>query len=423
MSGPIARGTIRTTFVLGLYLLVQAGTLLLVARMLGPHQFGAFAGVASLAVLLGTLSSFGTHIVLLGEVAKEPARRNQVLAYAIPTTLICGGALLITYLIVCTRVLRVAGVPWTVLLAIGITEIWLQALFRLTVSEHHGLGRIARSQLLKTLPLALRLIAATAVFVARPANPLLAYGYAYPTLSLLALVLAISSLPTVWPSPRLWHLPAPADLRHSAGYAALTMTASGPGELDKTLATKLLPLSAAGLYAVGTRIIAATTLPISAMTDSALPRLFRESSDRPQHTRRLLAWIFGSAFVYSLVVAVALWKIAPVFDWIFGVKYHHLDIAIRWLCLAVPGVGLRMAAGNVLMALGKPWVRVAFEGIGLAVLVSTAVVITSRYGTTGMPLALASSEWSMAVIGWAYVRHHLSNVASPPGTSTHASFP
>lgn len=414
MSGPIARGTIRTTFVLGLYLLVQAGTLLLVARMLGPDQFGAFAGVASLAVLLGALSPFGTHVVLLGEVAKEPARRDLVLAYAIPTTLLCGGALLIAYLIICMRVLRVAGVPWTVLLAIGITEIWLQALFRLTVSEHHGLGRIARSQLLKTLPLALRLIAAAGVSVAGPADPLLAYGYAYPALSLLALVMALRSLPAVWPNPRRWRLPTPADLRHSAGYAALTMTASGPGELDKTLASKLLPLSAAGLYAVGTRIIAASTLPISAMTDSALPRLFRDSGERPEHTRHLLAWIFGSAFVYSLIVAVALWAIAPVFDCIFGAKYHHLDTALRLLCLAVPGVGLRMAAGNVLMALGKPWMRVAFEGIGLAVLVSMAAVLTSPFGTTGMPLALASSEWSMAIIGWVYVRRHLSNVEQRP---------
>lgn len=404
----------RTTFVLGLYLLVQAGTLLLVARMLGPDQFGAFAGVASLAVLLGTLSTFGTHIVLLGEVAKEPARRDLVLAYAIPTTLFCGGALLIAYLIVCMRVLRVAGVPWTVLLAIGITEIWLQALFRLAVSEHHGLGRIARSQLLKTLPLALRLIAAAGVSVAGPADPLLAYGYAYPALSLLALVMALRSLPAVWPNARRWRLPAPADLRHSAGYAALTMTASGPGELDKTLATKLLPLTAAGLYAVGTRIIAASTLPISAMTDSALPRLFRDSGERPERTRRLLAWIFGSAFVYSLVVAAALWAIAPVFNWIFGAKYHHLDTTLRWLCLAVPGVGLRMAAGNVLMALGKPWMRVAFEGIGLALLVTPAVALTSSYGTTGMPLALASSEWSMAIMGWVYVRHHLSNVEQRP---------
>lgn len=399
MKGPIARGTIRTTFVLGLYLLVQAGTLLLVARMLGPHQFGAFAGVASLAVLLGTLSPFGTHIVLLGEVAKEPTRRDAVLTYAIPTTLLFGGALIAIYLAVCLLVLRVAEVPSTALLAIGITEIWLQALFRLTVSEHQGLGRIARSQLLKTLPMMLRLGAAAGVFLAKPTNPLLAYGYAYPVASLLALALAVRTFPSAWPSLRRWRLPETSELRANAGYAALGITASGPGELDKTLAAKLLPLSAAGLYAVGTRIIASTTLPVSAMMESALPRLFREGNERPHRTSRLLLWIFIAAFAYSIIIAAVLWVVAPLFEWIFGAKYDGLGHAVRWLCVALPGIALRMSAGNILMALGRPWVRAGFEIVGVAVLVIAAVPLAGGLGVAGMSLALACSEWSMTAIG------------------------
>lgn len=402
VRGPIARGTIRTTFVLGLYLLVQAGTLLLVARMLGPHQFGAFAGVASLGVLLGTVSPFGTHIVLLGEVAKNPLRRDQVLAYAIPTILLCGGILLAIYLAVCMFVLRV-GVPWMVLLAIGTTEIWLQALFRLVVSEHQGLGRIARSQLLKTVPMLLRLAAAASVFLIRPSDPLTAYGYAYPAASLLALVLAVRTFPSMWPSPRKWRLPEPCELRSNAGYAALSITASGPGELDKTVAAKLLPLAAAGLYAVGTRIIAATMLPISAMTESALPRLFREGHKQFERTYRLLLWIFGAAIAYSLTVALVLWLAAPIFDGIFGEKYHGLGHAIRWLCLALPGMALRMSVGNVLMALGKPWVRVGFEIVGVLVLVIASLLLTTGLGVIGMSLALVCSEWSMTAIGLAMI--------------------
>lgn len=399
MKGPIARGTIRTTFILGLYTLIQAGTLLLVARMLGPHQFGAFAGVASLAVLLGTVSTFGTHIVLLSEVCKEPLRRDQVLAYAIPTILLCGGVLLAIYLAVCALVLRVAEIPWMVLLAIGITEIWLQALFRLAVSEHQGLGRIARSQLLKTLPMVLRLAAAAGVFMTHPSDPLLAYGYAYPAVSLLALVLAVRTFPSAWPSPRKWRLPEISELRSNTGYAALSITASGPAELDKTIATKLLPLSSAGLYAVSTRIIAATMLPVSAMTESALPRLFREGNENPTRTGALLFWIFSATLVYSLAIAIVLWLAAPLLEWLFGAKYLGLDHAVRWLCVALPGMALRMSLGNVLMALSRPWVRVGFEIVGVVVLMIAAVPLTAGHGVTGMALALACSEWSMTAIG------------------------
>ncbi|HKZ11184.1 MAG TPA: lipopolysaccharide biosynthesis protein [Rhodanobacteraceae bacterium] len=399
IKGPIARGTIRTTFVLGLRLLVQAGTLLLVARLLGPDQFGAFAGIAALAVLLGAVASFGTNVVLLGEVSKAPGRRVQVLQYAVPTTLLCGGALLIAYLLICRLALRDTGVPVTVLLAIGISETWLQPLFGLPAAEQLALGRIARSQLLATLPLLLRLAAATVVFLLRPEAPLTAYAYGYLAASVAALVFASTTLPAPWPNPKHWRLPIRKELRDAAGYAALNLTASTPAELDKTLAAKLLPLPAAGLYAAGARVIGAATLPVIAMLLSALPRLFREGQNQPQRTGRLLRWIFAATLAYSLALAVLLWFIAPAFVWLFGAKYAGIEHTIHWLCLAVPGMALRVAAGGILMAFGRPWMRVGFELTGLIVLIVAAVFMTTRFGTTGMPLALASSEWVMAAIG------------------------
>lgn len=398
-KGPIARGTVRTSGVLGLRLLVQAGTLLIVARMLGPQEFGAFAGIAALAVMLGTLSTFGLYFVLLGEVSKEPKRREQVLPYAVPTTLLCGSALLIVYLLICTLALHETGVSLPVLLAIGITEMWLQPLFLLPAAEHLALGRIARSQLLTILPLALRLFAAASVLMLRPADPLAAYGYGYLVASLIALAIATLTMPAPWPRPSQWRLPNKSELREAAGYAVLNITATTPAELDKTLATKLLPLAASGVYAAGARVIAAATLPVIAMMLSALPRLFREGQGRPKRTAHLLRWIFTAALSYSVVLAVVLWFIAPVFVWLFGAKYHGIEHMIHWLCLVVPGMALRLAAGNVLMALGRPWMRVGFEVTGLVVLIIASVILTTHLHAVGMPLALACSEWSMATVG------------------------
>lgn len=413
MKGAIARGTIRTTFILGLYTLVQAATLLLIARMLGPYQFGAFAGVAALAVLLGTLSTFGTNIVLLGEVAKDAARREQILPYAIPITLACGAALLILYLAVCILALQMAGIPWPVLLAIGITELWLQPLVNLAVYEHHGLGRIAGSQLLKILPLALRLLAVIAISLLQVSTPLSVYALVYPVLSLVALLIALRTLPAPWPAFNLWRLPSIGELREAAGFATLAITASGPGELDKTLAAKLLPLPVAGVYSAGARAIVATTLPINAMMTSALPRLFREGSDQPGRNNRLLLRILGVTLVYTALITCVLWLVAPAFEWLFGSKYHGLGETIRWLCLTVPGLALRMVAGTILMTVGRPWVRVGFEIIGLVVLAVAAIVLTQQFGALGMPLALACSEWAMALISVALIWRHMKRSRMP----------
>jgi len=399
MAGPIAGATLRTSAVLGLRLFAQACTLLLVARMLGPHNFGAFAGVAALAVMLGTLSTFGTHIVLLAEVSRDPQRRAGVLPFALSTTLICGSLLFALYLLLATTLLGAAGIGTSVLVALGLAELILQPLLNLPSAEHQGHGRIATSQLLITLPLALRLLAAATVWLLHPVDPLRDYAFGYLGASALALLVATLSLRHPWPALRDWRLPRRAELRHAAGYAVLNLTAAGPAELDKTLALKLLPLAAAGVYAAGARVIGALTLPVIALMLSALPRLFREGQVDRTRSNRLLRWVFAATLGYSLLLAAALWIVAPLFDLLFGPRYHGLGDTIRWLTLAVPGMALRIAAGSALMALGKPWMRVGFELGGLVVLTAAAFVLAPRLALSGLPLALAYSEWTMAVIG------------------------
>jgi O-antigen/teichoic acid export membrane protein len=210
-------------------------------------------------------------------------------------------------------------------------------------------------------------------------------------------------MPAPWPRPATWRVPDKQELRDAVGYASLNITATTPAELDKTLAAKLLPLSAAGLYAAGARVIGAATLPVIAMMLSALPRLFRDGEDQPQRTRGLVLKILAVTSLYSIALAVLLWLVAPAFVWIFGTRYEGIQHTIHWLCLAVPGMALRMAAGGILMALGRPWIRVGYEIAGLAVLVIAAVLLTAHLGAARMPLALACAEWVMALIGIGYI--------------------
>jgi O-antigen/teichoic acid export membrane protein len=399
LRGPIAKGTIRTTFVLGMRLVVQSGTLLIVARMLGPQEFGAFAGVSALAVILGTLSTFGTHVVLIESVSFDRSGRHDILAYAIPTTMICGGVLLGIYLFIALFALPETGVTTGILIAIGVTELLLQPLYGLPIAERLAAGQVARSQLMQILPLAMRLIAAAVVFTLALANPLAAYITGYLAASLVALVFATMTTRDCWPSIQRWRLPDPCELRHAAGYAASNFTSNGPGELDKTLAAKLLPLATAGLYSAGARVIGAATLPVAAMMLSAIPRLFREGRAPSTRTAHLLRWVFGAALAYSLILASILWLVAPFFGWIFGAEYHGLDTMIRWLCPAIPGLTLRLAAGTVLVTLDRPWLRVGYEVAGLIVLAAAAGIFATMIGATGMPLALTLSEWVMAAVG------------------------
>ncbi len=413
LKGAIARGTIRTSAVLGLRLAVQAGTLLLVARLLGPEDFGAFAGIAALAVILGTLSTFGLHLVLLRKMSRDPALRDKVLAQTVPVTLVCGTLLLVVFLAICLTTLDKLAIPLSVLLSIGVAETLIQPLLSLPTWELTAIGRPARSQLLAVFPLALRLTLAASIVWIAPEKPLTMFGYAYLCASIIALAIVSSCRLSPWLPPKRWRWPNKTQWKEAASYAALNSTAMGPAELDKTLAARLLPATDAGLYAAAQRTVGAITLPVSAMMLSALPRLYREGQEPTAQTSHLLIWIFAASTTYGLASAGALWLIAPLVEWLFGTAYHGIQDMIRWLCLAMPGMALRIAAGLVLTAVAPPWMRVSVELIGLAALGLGSIILISYFGGVGMPLAIAGAESIMAAIAVTMVIWRTATAATP----------
>ena len=53
----------------------------------------------------------------------------------------------------------------------------------------------------------------------------------------------------------------------------------------------------------------------------------------------------------------------------------------------------------LLAALGKPMMRAGFEVGGLFFLIVATLVLVPQVGVVGMTLALACSEWGMAILG------------------------
>jgi O-antigen/teichoic acid export membrane protein len=396
-AGPIARATLGTSAVLALRLLAQIGTLLLVTRLLGPGSFGAFAGMAALAVTLGALSTFGTHLLLLREVSCAPDQTAQFKPVAVATTLLSATVLLGLYLLLTLIWLHPKGMSLLALLAIGLSDIMLIPLLMLVAVERQGQGQIARSQLLLVLPQALRLLAALLVFVWQPQDALTVYAAAYAAAAFISLPLGSLIVRHPWPHWRTWRLPNRRQWQETSGFAALNLTALGPNELDKTFALHLLPAAAAGSYAAASRVMGPLVLPVLAMMIAALPRLFREQTHTPSG-KKLLKLSLWLALGYGLLAAVALWFFAPVIAWLFGEKFAGVTETLHWLALAVPGLTLRYVVSNTLMSLGETWLRVAVELTGLIIL-GIAAFEFATLGAAGMALALACSEWVMTFCG------------------------
>lgn len=396
--GPITKSTIRTSFVLGIRLLIQTGTLLLVARLLGANNYGLFAGIAALAVLIGTFSTFGTHLVLLGEVSKNPTFCTQILSYAVPTTLIFSSILFLFYIGICSLFFYSLNPSFIVIICIGLTEIILLPLFLLSTIEELALGKTAQSQLWVIFPLALRTIAAALVLFIDSAEPLILFSWLYLGSAVIALYCRKLFKPDAWLNPKRWRLANKQELKNSAGYAALAVTAAGPTELDKMLAVKLLPLGMSGIYVAAARVTGAVTLPIMALLLAVLPRLFRTHDTLANSSSKLNTWIVITVLIYSAAISSVLWWFAPWIELVFGSHYHGMTNLLRWLCYVIPLLLLRISLANILMSMDKPWLRALIETLGMLILVLSAVIFSFYFSVLGIIFALMVSEATMVIL-------------------------
>ncbi|KRG75016.1 hypothetical protein ABB30_12980 [Stenotrophomonas ginsengisoli] len=408
--GSIARTTLKTTAVFGLRFVVQAATLLLVAYALGPDAYGAFAGVIGLAVFLGSLAGFGMPLLQLRASAAGPGKQHGALPYAFPAVLLSGFLLLAIYVPLCLYLFPSARLGAGLLFAFGFSELIVQPLLVLFASMRHGAGEVVRSQLLQLMPLFLRAVAAGAVVMLAPASPLLWYCWAYVLAALASFTVAWNGMAVA--GFRSWRLPQGAEWRQAFGFAAAEVSRNGPTELDKSVAMRFLGGSDAGLYAAGSRIVAAFVLPVMAMVVSSLPRLFREA-DGEYVPIRLIVAMLASSCIYGAIMALLLWLGAPRIDGLFGAAYAGIGGIVGAMCMVVPGLSLRLVSGYVLMVLGRVWWRVGVEFLGVFLMVFFGYFLMPEVGVTGMVYALAFSEWGMVFCSLLVIGIDLFKVRGP----------
>jgi len=403
LKGPIASATLRTSVVLGIRLVLQAGTLLLVARVLGPSQFGAYAGIAAIAILLAPLTTFGIPLVLLAETSQALHRRLRVLPYALSTALIIGSLLFVVFLLVALGAFAGSPVPPSLVILIGLTEIIIQPLINYPSVQLQAQRRIAASQLVHLTPLGLRFLTIAYIFTNPVDQPLAVFLIASLFAGLIGLVVASVAMSQAWPAFRHWRLASGNELRRAAGFAVAGFASKGPTEIDKSLAARLLPLDAAGVYSGAARIVGAVNIPVSSMIQSALPTLFSQARSDSGIRKHMLATLFFLAGGYGTIAALIMWQLVPVIGWVFGDAYAGIEEAATWLCLAIPGTMLRVTSGAILVAREQPLARTSVELCGLASIIVAAIIFAPRLGILGMIAAYVVAEWVMAILAAAFV--------------------
>jgi O-antigen/teichoic acid export membrane protein len=402
-QGKLARSSLSTGAILGGRVAIQALGLLLLVRLFDPSMYGRLASAGTLAVLLGLLPPFGSGFVLMARAPQGPDAAPDVWRYAWPMTLVLGALLALAYIPMARIVAGNQTLPVGVLSLLAVTEILAMPLVSLASFALQSRERVPLSQVVQSLPFALRAVALLPCFLVPVAMRLSAYALSQCIATIVALAISFAVTRRHFDTRGRARLPTRHELGNGATYASMHIVAANATELDKVFALRLIGAHDTGVYALASRILVAMMMPINAMLLAAQPRLFGHAHSPSDAGHRLIGMVGKSAGAWGVLASLLLLALSAIVPMVFGPEYAPSARIMRWMALIAPLMGLRMAAGTVLVTLGRPLDRLTFELAGILVMIGSLLAIGGALGSSGVVLAVGIAESVMLAIGGSMV--------------------
>lgn len=373
--------------------IVKAGAVILLARLLGPVEFGLLILVLSIVAVLGLLSDAGISAATARLLSEAPERALSTLAVA-------AGSLLV--LLVLAVLLLLSFADWLAEL-LGAPQVadlrWIIALLltaaigrKFAVKFFEGLGRVdLASKVTVAVGWAPWLLAVVLVLRMSPQATWALAGHAAGSMVILgALVVVLARL------MRSERTPEPGVTRTThrqlIGYA-LPMVATAAGflvytQVDVILVQYFLTTAQVGVYGTAVRLLDLFHVPAAAVGASVAVFFVRLTRTRPDQAARLFETVTASILLLYVPVGVFLLLFASeLIAFIFGPVYLSAGVVVA---VYVPFLLLKSLSGTYSLALdylGFATRRAVLVTISAVANVALNIFLIPRHGLVGAAVA------------------------------------
>ena len=391
----------------GIKLVLQAVYFLLIARSLGPSQYGAFVAITSMTGIASPYVGLGSGNLFLKNV--RSGKRKESICW--------GNGLLVTLLTGVPMVMVISGLagfwfpgfPFVLLLALSASDLILMRLIDLASFGFAASGKMGKTAVQNTTMSALRV--AGIVFLASLHHQvsLRQWVWAYLLTGVIGAGFAIQQGSVLWGIPRISRSAMLEDVREGCFFSVSTSAQTVYNDIDKTMLAHYSTFSATGVYGAAYRIIDTSLTPIRALVSAAYPHFFRIGAAGMGASYGYAKRLIHKALMFGFADFVGLLLIAPLLPHILGPKYAAVAPAIRLLALIPVMRCFHWFLADALSGANAAGLRAVVQ-VGVAVLnVGLNIVIIPRWSWVGAAWTSLISDAALLVAVYVVVRWKLAN--------------
>jgi len=393
----------------GIGLVLQAAYFVILARLLGPVQYGVYAGAFAFANLVAQYSALGMGSVFLRHVSSDRSTYAVYWGNILVVTSVMGGALVLLLDLLGAKLLNPASAALVLLAAIG-NCICVQLTIE-SARVFQTFERMRLTALLNLLTNLMRTIAAGAMLVAM--HTITAWQWALVS----TLVSALAAGITVVTVTRCFGLPRfdpKLFFKRGAeglGFAIAMSTSSLYNDLDKTMLSHYGMNHANGIYSMAYRIVDIATIPIFSVRDAAMPRLFKLGRAGVAATAELSSRLLTRTLSLGVLSSALMFVSAPLIPLLGGEGFSEGITALRWLCLIPVFRSVHQMTGCALTCAGMQNYRTGTQLTAATMNFFLNLWMIPKWGWRGAAWSSLGTDAALAVMNWSILRIQLNRGA------------
>lgn len=361
---------------------------IVVARYLGPENFGILAYATSLTAIFATAGHMGLSGLIVREIVKNSTARNETLG---TTVALKGSGVAVGFLVICSVAFVTEDFKspefWVLVIVAAsllfnpseVFDFWFQAHVQ---AKYTSVARVTSLILSGCLKVALVAIGAK-LFLFAFANLLQAAVAAF---MLYFLYSKTSDL-----SIRSWF----ASLRKAKeligqGWVIFlgSIFASVYLKIDQVMLKWMVGTKEVGIYSVASTISEAWYFVPAAIVASFFPRLIKLHGSNPDLFRQRLQQVFDLLFILALVVVILITLVAgPLIDLLYGAAYHASSAILVIHIWAAIFIFMRAAFSKWILIENVLVFSLITQGFGALANVGLNYLLIPKYAGLGAAIA------------------------------------
>ena len=375
--------------------LLQAVYFVLIARLLGPSEYGLYAGAFALTSILGQYSAVGSGTLFLRYVNADRKQFSVYWGNILVTTTVVSVVIVVALALLSRKVLGAGTLGVTLMAAVANCFC-----FQLTASAARVFQTFEQLRITAGLTLAnnlARTLAAGAMLLALHRATAYQWSVATFALSLLAAGASVLVVTVRFGRPSFSPAQSRRNLLEGFGYSFAGSTATAYNDVDKTMLSHYGMNAANGIYSMAYRIIDVATIPVLAIREAAMPRFFRDGLGGIRGAAPLAVLLLKRAFPLGVLAAGIVYITAPLVPRLAGSGFQEAVVALRWLCLIPLFRSFHQMTGSAMTGSGLQRYRTLSQMLAVGLNVGLNIWLIPRYGWRGAAWSSLATDGMLAV--------------------------